>query len=212
MNQSASSQLPTTSNISPSSTVYSPSIATPTQTNPPWGDTMISIPLLDQPTTLRLAFQNARGIRTNNTWSEWNHACTYIRKHNISILGTVETNIHWNHDTKQTMQQITRKHLTTPRSVATSCSVQRSKHLFQPGGSLLLTSGRWTRRCHQVSSDPTGMGRWTHVRLEGQNNTIINIVSAYRVCLPSRSETTTSNTAYLQQVRHLHQRYNNSCP
>ena len=173
---------------------------------------MTALSPLDQPTTLRLAFQNARGIRPNNSWSEWDNACTYIRQHHISILGTVETNIHWNHDTKQTMQQITRKHLTTPRSVAASCSIQRSQHLFQPGGSLLLTSGRWTRRCHQVSSDPTGMGRWTHVRLEGQNNSIVNIVSAYRACPPSRNESTTSNTAYLQQVRHLRNRYNHSCP
>ena len=125
---------------------------------------------------------------------------------------TVETNIYWNEDHKHTMQSITRKHLTTPRSVATSCSTHQSRHPFQPGGSLLLSSGRWTRRCHRVSSDPSGMGRWTHIRLEGQNNTVINIVSAYRVCLPTRKESHNSNTAYLQQLRHLRQRYNTSCP
>ena len=151
---------------------------------------MINLPQSDQPSILRLAFQNARGIHTNNNWSEWDHACTYINKHNIGVFVKVETNIHWNNDTRHTMQSITRKHLTTPQSVATSCTIQQSKHSFQPGGSLLLLSRRWTRRCHQVSSDSSGMGRWCHLRLEGQNNKIINIVSAYRVCLSTRTETT----------------------
>ena len=56
------------------------------------------------------------------------------------------------------------------------------------------------------------MGRWTHFRLDGKHNTHINIICAYRVCPPSRQETSTSNTAYLQQLRHLRLNNNTTCP
>ena len=156
--------------------------------------------------------QNARGIYTYNNWSEWIHTCRYINTHNIGIFGTVETNLHWTTENKHQMHNLALRHLTTPRTVAASCSTQPTSSHFQPGGSLLLSSDRWTRRCHHASSDNTGMGRWTHLRMDGRNNIVINILCVYRVCSPSREETSTSNTAYLQQLRHLRTQNNHTCP
>ncbi len=191
-----------------------PSTAATTDSIPThaWGDTMTPIPRDTQPSTLRLAFQNARGIYTYQNWSEWIHTCRFINQHHIGIFGTVETNTQWTTESKHQMHSLAKRHLTTPRTIATSCSHHPTSSPYQPGGSLLLSSGRWTRRCHQASADPTGMGRWTHLRLEGKHKIIVNILCVYRVCLPTRHETSTSNTAYLQQSRHLRNANNHTCP
>ena len=143
--------------------------------NHAWGDSMLPLPHTKKSTTLRISFQNARGIRTYNTWSEWIHTCQHINKYNIRIFGTVETNINWTPEHKQTMHQLALKHLTTPRTVAASSQHTPTRTDFQPGGTLLLSSGRWTCRCHQARIDPSGMGRWTHLVLEGKHNITINI-------------------------------------
>ena len=201
----------TSSSYHPSSSP--PTALTPTSTpTQAWGDSMNPIPPLLQPSTLRIAFQNARGIYTYQNWSEWIHTCRFINHHNIGIFGTVETNTQWTTESKHQMHTLAKRHLTTPRTIATSCSQHPSQSPYQPGGSLLLSSARWTRRCHQASADPSGMGRWTHLRLEGKHNIIVNILCVYRVCLPTRDETSTSNTAYLQQSRHLRNCNNHTCP
>ena len=113
-----------------------------------WGDHLIPIPTEELPHTLRIGFQNARGIYTYKNWSKWTNACQFIKQHKFSIFGSVETNIHWNHKTKHTLHSHTERHLTTPRTVTTSCYHHPSHNLYRPGGSLLISSGRWTRRCH----------------------------------------------------------------
>ena len=131
---------PTPNQIHPSAT-SSPSPSSTTA----WGDQLSPIPPTALPTTLRVAFQNARGIYTYNNWSEWIHTCRYINTHNIGVFGTVETNLHWTTENKHQMHNLALRHLTTPRTVAASCRTQPTSSHFQPGGSLLLSSDRWTR-------------------------------------------------------------------
>ena len=128
-----------------------------------WGDHMTPLTQTEQKHTLRLAFQNTNGINTQHNWSAWTNACQFIKQSHISIFGAVETNLYWSTENKHKLQQYSMKHLTTPRTVTTSCNHHPSKSIYQPGGSLLLSAGRWTRRCHQVSVNPSGMGRWTHL-------------------------------------------------
>ena len=171
--------------------------------NSPWGDTMTPLTQTDRSNTLRIAFQNTNGLKTQHNWSAWTNACSYFKQHNIDIFGGAKTNLFWSLENQHTLQRKSIKHLSTPRTVATSCNTHPSQSLFQPGGCLLLSQGKWTRRCHRTSTDPSGMGRWCHLRIEGKANIVINVVCAYRPCSPSRTETSTSNTTYLQQIRHL---------
>ena len=133
---------------SPPCTTHTPTPNHPSHILPPnipWGDQLTPIPPHEQTTTLRIAFQNANGLSPQHNWSAWTHACSFIKQHNISVFGAVETNLVWTAKNKHLLQKHSMKHLTTPRTIATSCSTHHSQSHFQPGGTLLLSSGRWTR-------------------------------------------------------------------
>jgi len=157
----------------------------PTVTQPPNSQSNILTP-------------NPNPLSTNNhPWGDsMNPLTTQDRRTTLRLA----FNIYWSTEHKHLLQRHSIEHLPTPRTVATSCTTHPSQSIFQPGGCLLLSNGQWTRRCHRTSTDPSGMGRWCHLRVEGRDNIVINIVCAYRPCAPSRTETSTSNTTYLQQL------------
>jgi len=53
--------------------------------------------------------------------------------------------------------------------------------------------------------DPFGLGRWSYITLRGKYDTLITIISAYRVCQKS-SSSSGLKTAYMQQQRFLQAR------
>jgi len=136
MNYPISAQHSTTSRSPP------PPTSNPHLHNSAWGDSLNPLTTSEQQTTLRIAFQNANGMRTHHNWSEWTNACSFIKNSNISLFGAVKTNLFWTQETKHLLQKHSMKHLTTPRTIATSCSSHTSTSNFQPGGCLLLSSGR----------------------------------------------------------------------
>jgi hypothetical protein len=70
----------------------------------------------------------------------------------------------------------------------------------QPGGAATIITDRWTSHIVESGADPHGLGSWSYVMLRGKSDTIICIISAYRVC---NDKYTGPKTAYQQQKRHL---------
>ena len=125
---------------------HQPTFTPPSHTtpNPAWGDRMPLLTKTDRSSTLRIAFQNARGIYCNQNWSTWTNACQFIKSNNIGILGSVETNLHWTPERIHELTSLTTCHLLTPKVITSSCSTHPSSRAFQPGGTLLLSTSRWS--------------------------------------------------------------------
>ena len=60
----------------------------------------------------------------------------------------------------------------------------------------------WTSRVHSKGQDPYGLGRWSYITLKGKQDSLITIITAYRVCQKS-SSSTGLKTAYIKQLRAL---------
>jgi len=72
------------------------------------------------------------------------------------------------------------------------------------GALLQLTAvvDRWTSRVHSKGQDPYGLWRWSFVTLRGKQDSLITIVSAYRVSQKSSSSLGVK-MAYMQEYRSL---------
>jgi hypothetical protein len=68
----------------------------------------------------------------------------------------------------------------------------------QPGGTLTAVVDRWISHITTKGVDPFGLGRWSFVTLQDKANTLIPLVSAYRVCQKAPSAGGVK-TAYMQQ-------------
>ena len=70
-----------------------------TTTHPPsepWGDNSGN----KSADSIRLYFQNIRGLSTKHIWSEWNNLQDCLQSHEVDIFGFAETNIPWTPTTK----------------------------------------------------------------------------------------------------------------
>jgi exonuclease III len=55
-------------------------------------------------------------------------------------------------------------------------------HVLQAGGTGIMSYGRLVHIGAGAGSDTAKLGRWTWVRYQGKNNTILRSVSVYRPC------------------------------
>jgi hypothetical protein len=68
---------------------------------------------------------------------------------------------------------------------------------YQPGGTCTVVNNSWAART-LPSQDPSGMGRWSQISINGRDNRKVTIFTVYRVCHDTIS-TAGSKTAYRQQ-------------
>ena len=150
---------------------------TPSTSSSHWGDPITP----PNHHTLRIVFQNAHTLHSDS----WQHLPSIFESTNklcANIIGLAETNTRWSPTTTTIVKNIARRHFTHPRiSYSNSSDLIRSS-IHQPGGTLLLTHDKYSGRVQHSGQDPSGMGRWSTLRLEGTASTIVNIVCAYRVC------------------------------
>jgi hypothetical protein len=161
----------------------------------------------------RILFQNINGISNDSLFTDATLLHTTSSTLNVDILGLIETNIDWE---KQNVRQQCKYAMRskTPNKIQFSSYLQSTANTnstYLPGGTLTLVHSPWSSRTSSTS-DPSGMGRWSEVTLNGKDKCNITIITAYRVC-DSSSSAHDSNTAYNQQWRHLTlQDIPNPCP
>lgn len=142
----------------------------------------------------RIYFQNINGARTYEQWNTWQRSIQKLNKFNINICGTAETNLEWN----QKSIDIARNHIKrTYHSVkfTTSNSNDSGRSDYQPGGTSLLVTDKWTGSVISNISDKTALGRWTGYRIKGKQNHHISIFCGYRPTMG-----TGVHTCYQQQI------------
>ena len=166
--------------------------------NQSWGDK------LDTKSTriLRIYFQNINGFNATNIYDDWIDTYTVLNNKNIDIYGLVETNIAWNPTLQNRLHAILRHKLggggNTIKMTTSSCN-EPTLGLYQPGGTCLVAQKKIVGRIGQMGYDPSGLGRWTHITLQGKNGMQVVIITAYR--LSQTSQPYGYKTAFNQQYR-----------
>jgi len=74
----------------------------------------------------------------------------------------------------------------------------------QRGGMLQALIGDWTSRTIDCGSDPSGLSRWSYIKVQGRNDQQFILLSGYRIC-GNQTIDMGSNNTFNQQYRILHQ-------
>ena len=51
-----------------------------------------------------------------------------------------------------------------------SSSESVTASVYKPGGTAIITDGSWSSRIIERGKDPTGLGRWSFIKIVGKNN------------------------------------------
>jgi len=113
-----------------------------------------------------------------------------------SLFCAQETNTAWNPLTLQAFKNQCQK-VYPHHKLAVLSSQEKNDGWFQPGGTRIITLGVWTSRvigwgCNEL------LGRWSYLKMVGQNDKCAILVSAYQVCAQEFDATT--NTLTVQQT------------
>jgi hypothetical protein len=134
-------------------------------------------------------FHNINGIKDDSNWtqinivmSELNITCFGFAEINTTLRGTAFHK--WNDITRQTFKQ-------------SKCSFSESDitvdNNYKPGGTLTMIVGKWQARVSEKGSNPTGLGRWSYLKISSNKQNLI-VITAYQPC-----KTTGPTTNWTQQ-------------
>jgi hypothetical protein len=144
----------------------------------------------------RIVLQNINGIRQSLEFADAHVISEHATEVQATIVGLTETNLDWKHrDTRNKCYRIFQKYWSRI-AMSTSSSNLRFDQSYQPGGSATLVGSPWAGRV-KVSSDSSGLGRWSISTLRGRNNSSVTVITAYRA---TGSVSKGPFTAYSQQL------------
>ena len=146
----------------------------------------------------RILFQNVGGLELSSTGHTLEVTCQSIKQYNIDIACLAETNTNWDHPKAKKQIYNIKKQFWKRSKLTTAMSTVPWKTVHKPGGVAILSNPLISPRVIREQQDPTGMGRWTSITINGQNKTKVTIISAYRVCLTT-IKAAGPNTAFCQQ-------------
>ena len=143
-----------------------------------------SSPIEINPTnTLRIILQNPHGIHPHITSTANNDAHINIRNLHTGILCLPETNTNWC-DANNILNNNTTFRL-YHRAAKIAYSSQKPhgtlpSHYF-PGGTITAALGPWVSRVTSTLADPSNLGRWSGLILQGRHAKPTAIITCYRV-------------------------------
>jgi hypothetical protein len=146
----------------------------------------------------RLLLHNPNGISAQNDFVDFQHICQRMLAHDIDIFGLSETGVDWTlGHPRNRCNQILRDFWHHSRLIGSTNDIS-SKEVVQCGGACTVVTDKWTGRIESSGSEPQGLGRWSHVRLNGKNGRLVTIVTVHQVWKQSVS-TAGAKTACMQQ-------------
>ena len=129
---------------------------------------------------------------------------TLMEDMQVDIYGFAETNVAWNPMIMSKMHSQLRINARGGNSqvkmVASSCE-DPTLGIYQPGGVCMVALNKIVGRMEKYGKDPSGLGRWTYMTLQGRKGRKVVIVTSYR--LSQNSQPDGYRTAYNQQYRVL---------
>ena len=84
-------------------------------------------------------------------------------------------------------------------TITGSTSNTTSYSVVKPGGTAIISDGDWSNKTIKRGQDPSGMGRWSFITIEGKKHSRIMIICGYRCCKGQTINTVGPLTSYAQQ-------------
>jgi hypothetical protein len=147
-------------------------------------------------------FHNINGIKDESNWTQINLTMLEL---NISCFGFVEINTTLRGISFSKWNEITRKTFKYSRTSSSESDIN-FKNQYKPGGTLTTVVGNWQSRVTEKGQDPSGLGRWSYVKLSSNKQNLM-VVTAYRPC-----KTMGPTTTWTQQWLMLREKYKNPDP
>jgi hypothetical protein len=179
-----------------------------TRINEPVGDSHLQ----KDPGHDRWYLQNVHGVKPELQWIDWKQKMQALKDAQVDGFSFAETNLRWTPEQTQTARSLGRKWFRQFRLATSSSNDPTTRKAYQPGGTCTGVMNNLAGRITTQGSDPSGLGRWTYMCLEGKtidtensNNTEhrqIYTITGY--CPPQQdSSTPGDDTAFMQQKRLL---------
>ena len=148
------------------------------------------------PQWLRVVIKNVDMMTDRGDCLEWWVAADALTDLDGGILCFQETNLEWMAEWKHAVTQVLRssaKHVQFEASSSSEVSISN----FQLGGVAIGSLGQWAGWVNHKGTDPSGLGCWAYLMMEGHNGCKVVFVSIYWVC--HQKHNFMSSTAYSQQ-------------
>ena len=169
-----------------------------------WGDMIQEFK--DDPNNFRLLTQNVNTMNEHHEWEQWVALGHAAKELGVGALALQETNIDWTKELTYGANRALRHNTFKAAHLSTSTSAEPATLTnHKRGGTACALFGKWTGRLHSHGSDTSGLGRWSHYTMHGRQGRKITVVSAYRPCQESLSQSGITS-AYAQQHRLLNLR------
>jgi hypothetical protein len=146
-----------------------------------WGDSITT----DPDDLHRIYFQNVDGLRNNA--DEIDLYISSMAQFQVDTFCWADPGLDFSqHSIRMVIKRQALLYFSKARcAFSSSSSLPPSKHLsssgYQPGGTLMATTGKWaTRSTGTPLVDPSGMGRWSGLSYLGKHGKRLSIVMAYR--------------------------------
>ena len=152
--------------------------------------------------TIRVWYTNPNGLGVNPTGPKSHSTFSFLfHKSKADIVCLAETNLNW--PILQYNSRLNSRIRAFYREFYSSASNNRhEKHnKSQRGGTCTFVVNQTTYRVHRSGSDPTGMGRWSWIQIDGKDNHRTRVLTAYRPCKPPSNSSLT--TTWDQQERYI---------
>jgi hypothetical protein len=148
---------------------------------------------------VRLLLHNPNRISAQNDFVDFQYICQRMLAHDVDIWGLSETGVDWKQGyPRNRCKQILKEFYPHSRMIGSTSDIP-SKEVVQFGGTCTVVTDKWTGRIEDMGSDPHGLGRWSHVRINGKFGRRVTIATVYQVCSNQSISTAGAKTAYTQQ-------------
>ncbi len=168
-----------------------------------WGDHLTTSndwPNTTERRCLRFFHLNPNGISYFNNYMEWEMTLGFLNMMQVDIFGLSEVNLDLN---KPSVRSDLRTHARSfdqfQKLEFSSSKQQVGPSPYKRGGTITGVNGVWSGRRLKTSGQEK-LGRWSFLHLRGRRDTIVTIITTYRVCNQSNGG---ESTIALQQQRDL---------
>ena len=154
-----------------------------------------SITNAKQPRTIRIYFQNIKGLSYTTTREDSKYVFNHLANLQVDIAGLAETNSAWQHQFLRNelifasrsigAGNVTRTSFASPSK---TIDLVPCDEIFQAGGSITTTLGTWVTTVFGPDiQDPTGLGRWSGMHYRGKHHNVLSVITGYRTCAGNKS-------------------------
>jgi hypothetical protein len=175
-------------------------VPTPMKTSKAFGNVMLPL----SPDTTRLYFINLNGLNLQNNSVKFRELCEELHKSEVHLFAAAEHNLDTHKFAVRQCLQYTARKGFQHHCIQTATSSTLATKFYKSGGTMIMAQGDIVGWIKDRGSD--SLGRWSWIKLVGQNNCLFTLISAYQVCL--RPTNGSSTPTYHQQESLLHQRGN----